>query len=247
MRFALGNSINIPAIKVLSKIGVPTMIDLARKMGITTWKDSGNYGLAITLGGGDVKMTDMTTVYGVFANGGYRVDLNPILNLTDSQGNTLEEKKDSQDTKKQVLDPGVSFIISDILSDNRAREMEFGSNSPLNIPNYNVSVKTGTSDNKRDNWTIGYTSNRLVTVWVGNNDNTPMSPTLASGITGAAPIWNKIMTNILTTTPEEPLTPPSNVIQKPCLGRLEYFVKGTENSVNCTPLPSPSVSPSPNP
>lgn len=242
LRLALGNSINIPAIKVLSKIGVPTMIELARKMGITTWEDSSNYGLAITLGGADVKMTDMATVYGVFANRGYRVDLNPILNLTDSQGNILEEKKNSEDTKKQVLDPGVSFIISDILSDNKAREMEFGYNSPLNIPNYNVSVKTGTSDSKRDNWTIGYTPNYVVAVWVGNNDNSPMSQFLASGITGAAPIWSNIMTKLISNTKNEKIIIPSNIVKKNCLGRYEYFLKGTENSVNCNFVPKPTPS-----
>ena len=240
LRQALGNSINIPAIKVLSKIGLPTMIDLARKMGITTWQDSSSYGLSITLGGADVKMTDMSTVYGVFANEGYRVDLNPILKLTDSQGNVLEEKTDSLDTKKLVLDPGISFIISDILADNKAREMGFGSNSPLNIPNHKVSVKTGTSDNKRDNWTIGYTPNYVVAVWVGNNDNSPMSPNLASGISGAAPIWNSIMTNLISNSRDERTTIPSNIVRKNCLGRDEYFLKSTENSVSCNPIPTPT-------
>lgn len=242
LRLALGNSINIPAIKVLSKIGVPTMIDLARKMGITTWEDSSRYGLALTLGGGEIKMTDMATVYGVFANGGYRVDLDPILSLTDSQGNVLEEKKGSEATKKLVLDPGISFIISDILADNRAREMEFGPNSPLNIPNYSVSVKTGTSDNKRDNWTIGYTPSYVVAVWVGNNDNSPMSQSLASGITGAAPIWNNIMTSLISSTKNEKTTIPSNIVRKNCLGRDEYFLKGTENSINCNFVPKPTPS-----
>ena len=238
---ALANSINIPAVKTLAKISIPTMVALAKKMGITTWGNPDNYGLAVTLGAAEAQMTDMATVYGVLANGGYRVDLNPIEKITDSQGNILEEKKDV--TKKWVLDPGISFIISNILADNNARALEFGTNSPLYIPKHVVSVKTGTSDNKRDNWTIGYTPSFVVATWVGNNDNSPMSPSLTSGITGAAPIWNKIMSSLLTGKKDEKPTSPSNVIEKLCLGRIEYFIIGTENSVNCILRPTPSPTP----
>ena len=241
VRTALANSINIPAIKVLSKVGVTNMINLGKKMGITTWNNPENYGLAITLGAAETKMTDMTTVYGVLANEGERVDLNPILKLTDGNGNVLEEKKDSNIPKTEVLDPGVAFIMSNILADNNARSMEFGPNSPLNIPNHYVSVKTGTSDSKRDNWTIGYTPDYVVAAWVGNNDNTPMSQNLASGITGAAPIWHDIMSNLLSnSSSSNPI--PSDVVQKDCLGRKESFIKGTESSINCnyvTPTPTP--------
>jgi len=244
LRIALANSINIPAVKVLSKIGVPNMINLGKKMGITTWNNPENYGLAITLGAAETKMTDMATVYGVLANEGKRVNLNPILKLTDSTGNVLEEKKDDNFEKIQVIDPGIAFIISDILADNNARSMEFGTNSPLNIPNHNVSVKTGTSDNKRDNWTIGYTPDYVVAAWVGNNDNSPMSQSLASGITGAAPIWHSIMTNLLVNYSSNGISIPQDVIQKLCIGRKEYFIKGTEGLVNCnyvpaTPTPKP--------
>ncbi|MBZ5529539.1 MAG: transglycosylase domain-containing protein, partial [Acidobacteriia bacterium] len=231
LRIALANSINIPAIKTLSKVGIENMIKKKKKMGITTWGDPSNYGLAITLGAADVRMIDMATVYGVLANGGQRVDINPILKLTDSTGNILEEKKDMNITKIPVLDPGVSFIMSDILADNAARAMEFGTSSPLNISNHYVSVKTGTSDNKRDNWTIGYTPDFVVVAWVGNNDNSPMSQNLASGITGAAPIWHDIMTNLLPPT-SNAIIAPSDIMQKDCIGRKEYFIKGTENSVN---------------
>jgi len=243
LRLALANSINIPAIKVLSKVGVANMVDLGQKMGITTWNNPQNYGLAITLGAVETKMTDMATVYGVLANAGQRVDLNPILKLTDATGNVLEEKKDNNISKTEVLDPGVAFIVSDILADNNARTMEFGPNSPLNIPNHYVSVKTGTSDSKRDNWTIGYTPDLVVATWVGNNDNSPMSQNLASGITGAAPIWHDIMSNLLSNySSSNPV--PSDIIQKDCLGRKEYFIKGTENLVNCNyVLPSPTPTP----
>jgi len=121
--------------------------------------------------------------------------------------------------------------------------MAFGTNSPLNIPNHNVSVKTGTSDNKRDNWTIGYTPNFVVAAWVGNNDNSPMSQYLASGITGAAPIWHDIMVNLLSNSNSNKITVPPNVIQKDCIGRKEYFIKGTENSANCTFVPTPTPMP----
>ena len=246
LRIALANSINIPAVKVLAKMGVQNMIALGKKMGITTWENSSNYGLAITLGGADTKMVDMAQVYAVLAHEGRRIDINPILKLTDSQGNILEEKKESI-LGKQIIDPGVAFIISNILADNGARSLEFGVNSPLNIPNHYVSVKTGTSDNKRDNWTIGYTPNFVVAVWVGNNDNSPMSQNLASGITGAAPIWHNIMTSLLpqkrATSSAIKLSPPANVIQKDCIGRKEYFIKGTENLVNCTFIPTPTPTP----
>ncbi|EKD65449.1 MAG: penicillin-binding protein, 1A family [uncultured bacterium] len=238
LRNAFGNSINVPAVKVLAKVGIPNFVDLGKKMGITTWNNPDEYGLSITLGAAEVKMTDLATVYGVFANNGERVDLNPIIKVEDSLGNVLEEKKDIQ--RKSVLDPGIAFIISDILSDNPSRAMAFGFNSPLVIPNYTVSVKTGTSDNKRDNWTIGYTKNYLTAVWVGNNDNSPMSPHLASGISGAAPIWNKIMSNLLIDKEDQKPTKPSNVIEKLCLGRIEYFLIGTENSAICISIPSAS-------
>jgi len=243
LRLALANSINIPAVKILSRIGIPTMVSLAKKMGITSWSNPEDYGLAITLGAAEVKMTDMATVYGVLANGGYRVNLNPIEKITDSQGNILEEKKEVN--KKLVLDPGVSFIISNILADNNARVLEFGINSPLYIPKHVVSVKTGTSDNKRDNWTIGYTPSFVVSTWVGNNDNSPMSQTLASGITGAAPIWNRIMTLLLSNSFSINTPIPTNVIKKQCLGKEEYFILGTENSVNCILRPTPTPTPKP--
>ncbi len=243
LRLAFGNSFNITAVRTLNQIGVLKMVNLAKKMGVKSWGDPSRYGLSITLGAAETTMLDMATVFGTMANLGDRVDVNPFLKVTDSKGNILEEKQEIQKTK--VVDPGIAFIVSNILADNSARSLSFGPNSLLNIPGKTVSVKTGTSDNKRDNWTIGYTPDRLVTVWVGNNDNSPMSPTLASGVTGAAPIWNKIMTLLLSSIPDHKLQMPSNVIYKPCLGYNEYFIKGTENSVGCVRLPIPSASPTP--
>jgi len=239
LRIALANSINVPAVKTLANIGVKTMIDQAKRMGIASWDNPENYGLSLTLGAAEVKMTDMATVYGTLANLGERVDLVPVLKVTDSAGNTIFEKNNISKTK--VLDSGIAYIISNILSDNGARSMEFGTGSPLNIPD--VSVKTGTSDRLRDNWTIGYTPNFVVATWVGNNDNTPMSG-IASGITGAAPIWRSVFVELLTKNPAQKLPRPDNVIEKDCIGRKELFIKGTENFVNCTYVPpSPSATP----
>lgn len=234
LRLAFANSFNIPAVKTLQKIGIPTMVNTAKEMGITTWNEPQNYGLSITLGAAEVKMTDMATVYGTIANLGEKVELNPILKITNYQGDVVYEKQ--VESKKNVVDPAVAYIVANILADNAARSFEFGVNSPLNIPNHTVSVKTGTTDNKRDNWTIGFTPSFLVAVWVGNNDNSPMSQNLASGITGAAPIWNKIMSSVLPNASDVPLQIPENIVKKRCFGKTEYFVKGNEScSLAATP------------
>jgi penicillin-binding protein 1C len=197
VRFALGNSYNIPAVRVLALNGVENFVDFARSMGIKTFQDPRNYGLSLTLGGGEVRPFDMATAFGVFANSGERVELNPILEVRDWQGNILE-KNDPDNPKKQlVLDEGVSFIISHILSDNSARSSAFGTGSFLNVRNHpEVSVKTGTTNDLKDNWTIGYTKHALVVTWVGNNDSSPMSRAV-SGVSGASPIWNAIMREVL--------------------------------------------------
>lgn len=196
IREALASSYNIPAVKLLALLGVDKLLEKGKQMGITTWEDVNRFGLSLTLGGGEVMMTDMATMYGVFANQGDKVDLNPILKVTDYRGKELYYNHcalDNQNCQKEhVLDSAVAYIISHILSDNEARTPAFGPISTLVIPNQQVAVKTGTTNNLRDNWTIGYTSDRVVAVWVGNNDNTPMNY-VASGITGASPIWNNIM------------------------------------------------------
>lgn len=246
MRDALGNSINIPAVKMLKVNSIESMIATASAMGISTFNDPSRYGLSLTLGGGEVTMYDMSTAFGVFANKGYKIDLHPILKISDRNGKTLEEYKPSESPifGKKVIPPGVAFIISHILMDNNARAIEFGTNSELKIDNKIVSVKTGTTNDFRDNWTIGYTPSILVTTWVGNNDNKPMRG-LVSGITGAAPIWNKIMTYLLKDKPkEEPqrpdsvigkivcstsgLIPPPDTTPDRCPTRFEYFIKGME-------------------
>ncbi|MDE2590405.1 MAG: penicillin-binding protein [Patescibacteria group bacterium] len=242
LRVAFANSFNIPAVKTLAAIGVPTFVDFGKKMGLSHLGDPSQYGLSATLGAVNTTMVDMATVYGTIANEGKRVDLNPILKVTDNKGTVYEEK--DPNIGEQVVNPGVAYILSNILADNNARTWEFGPNSPLKIDGYTVSVKTGTTDEKRDNWTFGYTPNWLVAVWVGNNDNSPMSQSLASGITGAAPIWHTIMSNLLQGNPDEPEPRPQNVVIKPCGGnKTEVFLKGTENtdcSWGATAYPTPS-------
>ena len=246
LRIAFANSFNIPAVKTLQKVGIPAMVNTAKKMGITTWGNPDQYGLSLTLGSAEVKMTDMATVYGTVANLGKKVTLDPILKVSNYDQSIFYQKQ--EELPDLVLDPGVTYIISNILADNNARSLEFGANSPLSIANHTVSVKTGTSDNKRDNWTIGFTPQDLVAVWVGNNDNSPMSPTLASGITGAAPIWNKIMSLLLANISNVPIQIPDDVTMKKCQGRNEYFIKGTENTPDCyfIATPSATVTPKPN-
>jgi penicillin-binding protein 1C len=239
VRFALGNSYNIPAVKVLALNGLEDFIKKAKEMGISTFTDPKDYGLSLTLGGGEVKMIDMATAFSAFANLGIRQDVWAIQKVEDSQGKVLFEKK--EDEGPRVLPMGVAYLISHILLDNNARSAAFGPSSYLVIKNHpEVSVKTGTTNDRRDNWTIGYNPSRLVAVWVGNNDNSPMSY-VASGITGASPIWNKIMTFALKDQKEEWPLKPDDVVgasicrvsgklpnpENPCETRFEYFWEDT--------------------
>ncbi len=197
VRFSLGNSYNIPAVRVLALNGLENFIDFANLMGITTFTDPKNYGLSLTLGGGEVKPYDMAQAFGVFANEGIKIPLIPILKITDWKGKDLENINISEIEGTRVLEPEVTFIISHILYDNNARSQAFGESSYLLVKNHpEVSVKTGTTNDRKDNWTIGYTADAVVAVWVGNNDNSPMSGAV-SGISGASPIWNKVMRYVL--------------------------------------------------
>ncbi|MFZ5844977.1 MAG: transglycosylase domain-containing protein, partial [Patescibacteria group bacterium] len=245
LRYALGNSYNVPAVKVLAKIGVATMLEKGRLMGIESWQDPSRYGLSLTLGGGEVTMLEVAKVYGTLANLGRRVDLLPILEVTDYTGRLIE--RNSPKRGVAAVKSEVAWILSNILRDNTARMAAFGPSSSLVIPGRTVAVKTGTSNDKRDNWTIGFTPSYVVVVWVGNNDNTPMHPFLTSGVTGAAPIWHEIMAEILKDQPDEVPPKPAGVMTLPCyFGRVEYFVRGTEPAGGvCAPLPTPSPTPTP--
>jgi penicillin-binding protein 1C len=197
VRFALGNSYNIPAVRVLALNGIDNFVEFATSMGITTFTNPSNYGLSLTLGGGEVRPYDMATAFGVFANQGIKVPLTAILKVEDWKGKVLEETKVNEIEGDRILESDVTYLISHILLDNNARSAAFGSGSFLVVSNHpEVSVKTGTTNERRDNWTIGYTSHILVVSWVGNNDNTEMSGAV-SGVSGASPIWNKIIKNAL--------------------------------------------------
>lgn len=224
IRTALGSSYNIPAVKMLSVIGLPEMLKTAKDLGITTLSDPNRYGLSLTLGGGEVKMVDMMTVYQTLSQNGKKYQTKGVLKITDTKGNIIEDN--TNDQGQNVISPAVAFLISDILSDNRARTPAFGPASLLNIPGHKAAVKTGTTDNKRDNWTFGYTPEYVVGVWVGNNDNSPMHPSLTSGVTGAAPIWNKIMTEVVKDRPDLAFEKPSDVILGLVDGRRDMMVSG---------------------
>lgn len=236
LRNSLANSLNIPAVKMIKLNGLETFVASASAMGLSSLKDPSSYGLSLTLGGGEVTMMDMTTGFGTLANMGIKQDLNSILKVVDRNGKVIDEYKYIPGTR--VLSRETSYIIANILSDDGARSMVFGSGSMLNIKKHpEVSVKTGTTNDLRDNWTIGYTPDYVVAVWVGNNNNTKMSG-VVSGTTGAAPIWNKMMTYILKDKPVKKPAMPQNVIgvtvcnltgQLPpdegCDSHYEYFKK----------------------
>ena len=189
LRDALANSYNIPAIKLLKKVGIAEVLDTAHRMGIHgLQKDPNYYGLSLTLGGGEVTLYDLTTAYATLANGGQYVPPQTILRVTDSEGRVLYEYEPPE--PKPVLDPRAVFLVTSILSDNKARTPEFGPNSPLKV-SQPAAAKTGTTNDFRDNWTLGYTPYLTVGVWAGNSDNSPMLR--SSGVTGAAPIWRDFM------------------------------------------------------
>ncbi len=196
VRTALSNSFNIPAVKALEFVGVyddpntpekDGMIAMAERLGITSLTRP-DYGLALTLGGGDVSLLEMTTAFSVFADGGQKVPPVSILKIVDFAGNVIYEYEPPE--AEQVISREHAFLISSILSDNNARSWMFGPNSALNLP-FQVAAKTGTSNDFRDNWTLGYTPDLVTGVWVGNADYTPMINT--SGLSGAAPIWSQFM------------------------------------------------------
>jgi len=226
LRQALANSYNIPAVKLASDVGPDNIVKRGREMGLTNWIADGSYGLSVTLGGKEVRLLDHVNLYATLARLGNYEELSPYLSIRDSKSNNIYF-----DTRKkvQVLTPEVSYIIWDILSDNNARLPAFGVNNFLSIPGYKIAVKTGTTDNIKDNWALGYTPSYVVGVWVGNNDGSPMNQNLASGLTGAAPIWNKIMRVILQGSDNEIFDQPENVFVKKdekC-GYSEIFIKGS--------------------
>ncbi len=238
LKTALGSSLNIPSVKLLNENGVNNMIDLAQKMGISTWEDRSRFGLSLALGAGEVKMIDMAQAYSVFANLGEKIKINPILEINNYLGENIYKKKIESE---RIVGEKESFLIDDALSDDQARIPIFGANSLLHIPGKNVAVKTGTTNNLKDNWCIGWTPSYLVAVWVGNNDSSPMS-WVASGISGATPIWNRSMKSLLSNKKNESWPVPKELHQSEVCGKKEWFAEGGEKKIRCL---SPTIAPTP--
>ncbi|MEL7433597.1 MAG: transglycosylase domain-containing protein, partial [Chloroflexota bacterium] len=213
IRRALANSYNIPAVQAVRMTGVDYLLGMMDRVGVSTLNDPSRYGISLTLGGGEVSLLELTNAYGVFANVGTYVPPTSILCVVDNNDNIVYQyeggcpegvgnfttntvDRSGLNVEEEVLDPRIAYTMTDIMSDNSARSIEMGSNSPLYTPSIGTAVKTGTTNDIKDNWTIGYTRNVVVGVWVGNNNGDPMVN--SSGLTGAAPIWNSVMTSIYT-------------------------------------------------
>ncbi len=208
VRSALQGSRNIPAVKAIYIAGVNNSIETAKSMGITTLNNPSRYGLSLVLGAGDVTLLDHTSAYGVFANGGVKHNPTVFMKIEDSSGKILEEYKDT--SGQRVLDPQIAYIMSNILSDDASRAYVFGRGSALTLPGRPAAVKTGTTDNFKDGWTMGYTPSLVAGVWAGNNDGTPMKWG-ADGYYVAAPIWHDFMSHALAGTPAEYFQRPSGI------------------------------------
>jgi 1A family penicillin-binding protein len=215
IRKALAGSLNIPAVKILYLTGLNNVLDLADRIGYTTLKDRSRFGLALVLGGAEVKLLEHTAAYSVLSQEGIKYDSQAILRIEDSEGKLIE--KAGEPFGQKVLDKQIARQVTDILSDNSARAFIFGAQNFLNLGPRPVAAKTGTTNDYRDAWTLGYTPSLAVGVWVGNNDNSPMNKG-ADGSIVAAPIWHQFMKNVLENTGIEKFNPSSPIkIDKPIL------------------------------
>jgi 1A family penicillin-binding protein len=235
VRNALARSLNVPAVEMGKLVGIDKVIDMAHELGITSINNKPeDYGLSLSLGTGEVKLVDMVSAYSTFANGGKRIPQTVLIRVVDDKNNEIQLPKRKE---KSVISEETAFILSSILSDNNARSATFGSNSPLKTDKI-TAVKTGTTDNYADSWTVGYSPDLVVGVWMGNNDRTPMKR--VSGVEGAAYIWHDIITECLKDAPNNSFTPPANIVESwinPRTGALatrpsrpnvlEYFKAGT--------------------
>ena len=247
-RDALANSRNIPTVQVMEKIGVPAMITTATKAGIPNYDgNQGNYGLSLSLGAGEVRMLDLATAYATLANNGKYQQPVSILKVETADGQVLYEYKPTLGDNQ--IDPRYTYLVTSILSDNAARQRLFGSGNLLELANRPAAVKTGTTDDNRDAWTVGYTPNLVTAVWVGNFDNSPMHGVM--GATGATPIWHYYMERALAGSPATAFSRPAGLVEKPitrsgqlsCSSattyRVELFVEGTEPKGPCYPFAIP--------
>ena len=205
MRQALAGSINIASVKVIYLAGVQDALNLAERMGYTTLKDRSRFGLSLVLGGAEVKLLEHVSAFSVFAQEGIKRSTQAILSIEDSAGRVLEEIKPEEGTR--IMNVQIARTINDILSDNEARAFVFGAQNFLTLGNRPVAAKTGTTNDFRDAWTIGYTPTLVAGVWTGNNDNTAMTGR-AAGANVAAPVWNRFMRRALEGQPIEEFTPP---------------------------------------
>ena len=241
LRQALGSSLNMIAVKVLQHIGVSELVTLAQRLGITTLEDPQQFGLALTLGGGEVRLLELTAAYGAFATGGLRVEPRAILRVEDSNGRVLWSAPEVK--QERALDEREAFWITDILADDRARIPAFGEGSAL-VLSRPAAAKTGTTTDWRDNWTVGYTPDWVMGVWAGNADNSPMVD--VSGIHGAAPIWHDLMEEVLKGTAVRDFAVPAGMVQveicaeagllpnELCPHRTrEWFIAGQEPEALC--------------
>jgi penicillin-binding protein 1C len=235
-RVALASSLNIPAVATLNQVGVGNMVTLAHRLGIASLGDPNEFDLSLALGGGQMSLLELTTAYATLANRGSYSGNSAILDIRDADGNLLYTQKKAPQV--QVFDERVAWLISDILSDDPARQIGFGLNSTLKLDRP-VAVKTGTTSNFHDNWTVGYTPSLVVGVWVGNSDYQAMQD--VNGLTGAAPIWQETIRAILQNRPVENFVRPADMLQlNVCTysGRLatalcdkthlEWFIPGTQ-------------------
>jgi penicillin-binding protein 1C len=204
LRNALAQSINVPAIKALYLTGINNALGMAERLGITTLGDRDQYGLTLVLGGGEVTLLELTSAYSVFANDGVRNPVTGILRIEDSNRNLLEEYEEQS---VRALEPQTARLLNDVLSDNVARTPEFGADSPLNFPGYNVADKTGTTNDYRDVWIVGYTPGIAAGAWAGNNDNSPMQKKIAAYI--IAPMWHEFMEYAIEKYPSDSFIPPA--------------------------------------
>lgn len=224
-REALAQSMNVPAVKVLYLAGINDSLKTARDMGITTLSDIDRYGLTLVLGGGEVKLLELTNAYGAFANDGVKNPYAGILKITDAEGGVVEEFEDGSSVG---IDSGIARIISNILSDNAARAPLFGERSALFFEGREVAVKTGTTNDYRDAWVVGYTPSLVAGAWAGNNDNRPMEKKVAGQI--VAPLWHEFMEYALSRTPNEtfpsPASPENENLLPPVLRGIVEKVDG---------------------
>lgn len=250
VRRALANSLNVPAVSVISKVGVENTMEMARRLGISNLQDPSLYGPSLALGAGETSLVDMTNAYATLANQGVKNEPTLVTKIVDKSGQVVFQH---QPTPKQVANPQSVYLVTSILSDNKAKQEVFGNTLNISRP---AAVKTGTTDDYKDALTIGYTPSLTIGVWLGNNDRQPMSQ--VAGSLGAAPLWKQLMEHYLDSTAMEEFNPPSGMMAMtvckynglPIKTKqasasstyTEYFIQGTQPTQECTP-PTPTPTP----